>query len=60
MRQPLALVDDLSPLPENQPRAPYAAPFRRPGYWILLGQIVFGIAFWTGAGFGIRALIAVL
>jgi len=32
---------------------------RRPG-WIWLGCIVFGVAVWTGAGFGIRALIAAL
>ena len=33
--------------------------YRRPG-WFWLGYMCFGIAFWTGVGFGIHALIAVL
>jgi hypothetical protein len=31
----------------------------RPG-WLWLGYILFGIAFWTGAGFGISAFIGAL
>jgi hypothetical protein len=58
MRASLALIDDTL-RPDDQPRAVEAVPFRRPG-WIWLGCIVFGIAFWTGAGFGIRALVAAL
>jgi len=59
MRVPLALIDDLSLLPDVQPKDPDAARWRLPG-WSWLGCIVFGIAVWTGVGFGIRALIAVL
>jgi hypothetical protein len=58
MRAPLALIDDLS-RSDGQPKAVDVVPFRRPG-WIWLGYILFGIAFWTGVGFGIRALIAAL
>ena len=36
------------------------APYRDPRYWIWLGIILFNIAVWTGVGFGIRALAAVL
>lgn len=32
---------------------------RRPG-WMWLGCILFGVAVWTGVGFGIHALIDVL
>lgn len=32
---------------------------RRPG-WLWLGYMVFGVALWIGAGYGICALIAVL
>jgi hypothetical protein len=60
MRAPLALIDDLSQRSDDQPKTVDAVPYRRPGYWIWLGCIVFCIAFWTGAGFGIRELIAVL
>jgi hypothetical protein len=59
MRGPFALVDDLSQRPDDQPKTVDAVPFRYPG-WIWLGYIVFGIAFWTGVGFGSRALVAVL
>jgi hypothetical protein len=31
-----------------------------PPGWLWLSYILFGIAFWTGAGFGIHALIGVL
>ena len=58
MRASLALIDDLS-RPDDQSKTGDAMLFRRPG-WIWLGCIVFGIAFWTGVGFGSRALVAVL
>jgi len=58
MRALSPLIDDLS-RPDGQPRTGDVVPYRRPG-WIWLGCIVFGIAVWTGVGFGIRALIDVL
>jgi len=60
MLAPFADIDDLSRRPDVRRKTVDVAPFRRPGYWIWLGSIVFNIAFWTGVGFGIRALVAVL
>jgi hypothetical protein len=48
MRVPSALINDLLLRRNVQPKnvdAPYR---RRLRYWILLGFIVFNIAFWTG------------
>jgi hypothetical protein len=59
MRAPFADIDDLSQRPDDQPKTVDAARFRRPG-WTWLGCIAIGIAFWTGAAFAIRALVAVL
>jgi hypothetical protein len=56
MREPLALIDDPSRRPDDQPRAIEVAGYRYlGGFW--LGFIVLGITFWTGIGFGIRALV---
>jgi len=60
MRAPSALIDDLSRRPDVKPTNFDPAPFRRPGYWITLSCILYCITFWTGVGFGIRALVAVL
>ena len=59
MRVPSALINDLLLRPDDHPKSVDLVPFRYPG-WIWLGCILFGIAFWTGVWFGIRALAAVL
>jgi len=44
-----------------QPRTDdVAPPYRRPGFWITLGWIVYCIAFWIGVGLGIHTLVTVL
>ena len=59
IRTPLADIDDFLTRSEDRPKAKDGARSRYPG-WFWLGYILFGIAFWTGAGFGILALVAVL
>jgi hypothetical protein len=59
MRVPSPLIDDLSRRPAPPPRAHGTLRYRRSG-WLWLGYIVFGIALWIGAGFGIHALVNVL
>jgi hypothetical protein len=55
-----ALIDDLSPRrTDEHPETVDATRWRLPG-WSWLGCMVFGIAVWTGVGFGIRALVAAL
>ena len=54
-------LEDLSQQPENQSTTIDAAGDRYPyPGWFWLGYIAFGVAFWTGVGFGIRALVAAL
>ena len=59
MRAPLAFTDDLLQRHDDQRKAAAATRYGRPG-WLWVGYIVFGIAFWTGVGYGTRALIGVL
>jgi hypothetical protein len=59
MRASYPLIDDLSRRSTPRPRALDTLRYRRPG-WLWLSYILFGITFWTGAGFGIRELLAVL
>ena len=58
MRAPSTFINDL--LWRDGPQRSVDAPYRYPRYWIWVGIIVFSFAFWTGVGFGIRALAAVL
>jgi len=59
MLMPLTDIDKVSWQLVDKLSAVDAKRCRRPG-WVWLGCIVFGIAVWTGVGFGIRALIDVL
>ena len=59
MRASLALFNDVPRRSDNQPKAADAGRYPYPG-WIWLGYTVFGIAFWTGVGVGIHALVAAL
>jgi hypothetical protein len=56
---PLAEVRASSPITTDELSNVTVSRYRRPG-WFWLGYMCFGIAFWTGVGFGIHALIAVL
>jgi hypothetical protein len=57
MCAPLTFINDLTQRPNVQSTAIDVAGYRYPG-WCWLGYISFGVAFWTGVGFGIRALLA--
>jgi hypothetical protein len=57
MRAPVAEFDDFFLRSEDRPKANDGARSRYPG-WFWLGYILFGIASWTGVGFGIHALLA--
>ena len=57
MRAPLTLIDDFPRRPDDQPTAIDGAGYRHPR-WFWLGYFAFGVAFWTGVGFGVRALLA--
>ena len=58
MRAPSTLINDLL-WRDGQPKT-IEAPYRDPRYWIWLGIIAFNVAFWTGVGFGIHTLAAML
>ena len=58
MRAPSTLINDL--LWRDGPQRTVDAPYRDSRYWIWLSIIVFNIAFWTGAWFGLGTLAAVL
>ena len=59
--QDLPRLEDLSQQRDNQPTAIDAAGDRYPyPGWFWLGYIAFGVAFWIGVGFGIRALVNAL
>ena len=57
MWAPFTLINDLL-WRDGEQRT--ITPYRHPRYWIWLGIIGFNVAFWTGAGYGTRALIAAL
>jgi hypothetical protein len=59
MEDPLAPLDDRTMYAHDEPRALDALRCQRPG-WIWLGYVAFGVAFWTGVGLAISALIAAL
>jgi hypothetical protein len=56
---PFADSEDFSWGADDEANTVDAPQCSRPG-WLWLGYILFGIAFWTGVGFGIHALSAVL
>jgi hypothetical protein len=56
---PFADIEDFSWGADDEASTVEARRCRRPG-WFWLGCILFGVAVWTGVGFAIRALIAVL
>jgi len=58
MRTPSTLINDL--LWRDGQQRIIGTPYRHPRYWIWLGIIGFSFAFWTGVGFGIRALVTLL
>jgi hypothetical protein len=58
MRAPSTFINDL--LWRDGLQRTVDAPYGHPRYWIWLGIVVFNITCWTGVGFGIRALAAVL
>ena len=56
---PFADIDDFSWGADDEASAVNAPRCSRPGYlWI--GYMAFGIAFWAGLGFAIRALLPVI
>jgi hypothetical protein len=56
MRALSPFIADLSQRPAPRPRTPDC----RPEIWITLGCIVYCIAFWSGVGLGLHALVTPL
>jgi hypothetical protein len=56
---PFADIDDFSWGADDEASAVNAPRCSRPG-WLWIGYMAFGIAFWAGLGFAIRALLPVI